>query len=610
MPEPAIDLSLSTFEESLLPAWKLRLLKDRSFAAFAVALGIIGAALLMRVSLNRLVPGVGPYITLFPAVALAGMFCGPAAALVASLLALVVIGQYWIAPQFLLAPSAELNGLSAAAGINFVAFTIATLLVIGVTAWMRRALRQAERARSMLDTALGEGDVGAWEIDLASGRISNSGSMRTLHRLAPGKLLHGIEEWLHAVVAEDVPKLRRALREASRVGSAFSAEYRLVREDGLLRHVVARGRTVRTGTGPCLVGASVDITARVRVEEAMREQDARLVQSEASLRVAVDAGGLGLWETELATGRSVWDKRLMAMLRLGPEMSPQSDKWLESYIHPEDRAEAAAAFAHAVQSGERYIGEFRVVVADGETRWFAISCRVPETGDAPTRVIGVVRDVTDRRLRIDALQEAVDARELLVREADHRIKNSLQLVISLLRLQWSRLGKSDTDVADALVSAIARVEAVAQSHQALQQSKDLTSIDLGATLHDLCDRLGQLNPSVRIDSMIQPHLLLDTERAIPMALIVSELVTNALQHAYPAGEGVVTVTATSDGSAVTLRVADDGVGTDGEVRGTGLGSSVTRSLSRQVGAELDVRTAPGRGTSISISIPRTVTPIR
>ena len=109
-----------------------------------------------------------------------------------------------------------------------------------------------------------------------------------------------------------------------------------------------------------------------------------------------------------------------------------------------------------------------------------------------------------------ALETSIARRDLLVREADHRIKNSLQLVTSLLRLQIGR--SEDQAIKTALLSAVARVDAVADAHLALQVSSDLRTIEVNQMCEDLCRRLGSLNPNVTMRCHSRLELWLDAEQ--------------------------------------------------------------------------------------------------
>jgi two-component sensor histidine kinase len=186
-----------------------------------------------------------------------------------------------------------------------------------------------------------------------------------------------------------------------------------------------------------------------------------------------------------------------------------------------------------------------------------------------------------------------------MREADHRIKNSLQLVVSLLRLQLGQV--REPEAKEALRAAMTRVEAVGEAHLALQRSPDLKRLDLGQILHDLARRLGLLNPGVTVHCDAAAGVMLDAQQAVPLGLIASELVTNAMRHAFPHGAaGTVRLSMTWQAEVLDLTVVDDGVGLGPNGSPKGLGSTVVTALARQVGATVDRTSIPGCGTTVSL----------
>jgi two-component sensor histidine kinase len=210
----------------------------------------------------------------------------------------------------------------------------------------------------------------------------------------------------------------------------------------------------------------------------------------------------------------------------------------------------------------------------------------------------------ERFRKEQALHDALASRELLLREADHRIKNSLQMVASLLQLQRARL--TEGAATDALDDAISRVRAIAEAHRALQQSDDMRMIGLDRMITDLCEFAARLNPNVSVQLQVAGPVAFDTERAIPLGLILSELLTNALRHAYPDGTaGVVEAHLLVVDDVLEVSVVDFGNGASPDPDGTpSLGTNIVRALARQIGAELDVRAQPGLGTRAILRLPR------
>ncbi len=211
-----------------------------------------------------------------------------------------------------------------------------------------------------------------------------------------------------------------------------------------------------------------------------------------------------------------------------------------------------------------------------------------------------------RRSQADqaALQQALEAQRLLHVEADHRIKNSLQLVSGMLALQRRRL--ADPAAAAALDAAISRVQAVADAHRALNGSPDLRTILLGAMLDDLCRHAAALNPHLAFSREGGDTIALDAERAIPLGLICSEVLTNISKYAYPDGQdGSVHVQVEQAADrGLTITVKDHGLGLGSDANSPdGLGTTIVAALARQIGANVSLAGGADGGTTTIVRLP-------
>jgi two-component sensor histidine kinase len=172
----------------------------------------------------------------------------------------------------------------------------------------------------------------------------------------------------------------------------------------------------------------------------------------------------------------------------------------------------------------------------------------------------------------------------------------------VLRLQRGRV--ADPAAIAILDETIARIAAVAEAHAALHQSADLTRVDVGIMVRDLARHVGALNPDVAIRYDVTGSPMLDAQRAIPLGLVVSELLTNALRHAYPPGEpGEVAVTVTGGPEALEVVVRDNGIGIADRPGRTGsLGAALVQSFAARIGATVETRSAAGQGTTVVLRL--------
>jgi PAS domain S-box-containing protein len=216
----------------------------------------------------------------------------------------------------------------------------------------------------------------------------------------------------------------------------------------------------------------------------------------------------------------------------------------------------------------------------------------------------IPRSRAEARLRSSEtkLRAALKANELRLKEADHRIKNSLLLVDRVVQIQRRRI--SDPKAADALDDAMVRVRAIGQAHEAFSRSPEPVDVELGPFLRDLAGHVGLLNPALEVISEVPQGLTLDADRAIPLGLIVSELLINAARHAYAVGvPGYVVLSARSDAGEIQVTVTDMGSGLPCAAQSGGLGQTIVQGLCQQIGARLEICSTPGVGTVGVLHLP-------
>lgn len=197
------------------------------------------------------------------------------------------------------------------------------------------------------------------------------------------------------------------------------------------------------------------------------------------------------------------------------------------------------------------------------------------------------------------LREALSAQERLRGEIDHRVKNSLQMVASFLRLQ--RRDASD-EASDVLRQAEQQVAAIVALHGALNESGSSGVIDIRMYLERIADLVGRTLPrNVRIEARVESAAV-DSDRAAAAGVIANEFVANSVKHAFPDDRsGTIRIRGTFDGESYQLLLSDDGLGL-GETRDDGFGMTIIDAAARQLRAELS-RPAAVRGTVLAATFP-------
>lgn len=230
--------------------------------------------------------------------------------------------------------------------------------------------------------------------------------------------------------------------------------------------------------------------------------------------------------------------------------------------------------------------------------------------DEASHTIGTiieVRNISDEKEREAELAEALKVKDVLLHEVNHRVKNSLQVVTSLLALQARKA--DDAELANSLQEARNRVAVIAAMHQRLYATSNHDRVDFGEYLEDLADEAMQSMGSgerVTLRTAIDRGIVMELTQAVPLALVVSELITNAIKYAYPdGGSGEVFVGLDNDGDQVSICIKDEGVGLPEDFdlsQSQGLGMKIVTSLLRQVRGTLSLPTQK-KGSRFDISVP-------
>jgi PAS domain S-box-containing protein len=339
------------------------------------------------------------------------------------------------------------------------------------------------------------------------------------------------------------------------------------------------------GASPAACGSSA-WGAAAEVEAALRHA----AETESRFRTLADCAPVLLW---MAGEDGLCDFFNQGWLKFTGRTLEQElgNGWAEG-VHPEDFARCMQTFLDAFVARRPFAMEYRMRRHDGEYRW--IFDQGAPRFDSANRFVGFIGSCVDvtaqheahatlARLnqvleeRVRERTELATERATLLREVHHRVKNDLQLICSLLSIQEREI--ADERAARALEDCGQRVQAIAQIHEQMYQSRDLAHLSFSDHLRSLTARVERVggNPRVEFTLDMSESVTLGVDRAIPCAMIVHELVINCFKHAFPGDRrGTVTVGCRREAShhdaghhdaghreassRVRVWVADDGVG--------------------------------------------------
>jgi len=336
-------------------------------------------------------------------------------------------------------------------------------------------------------------------------------------------------------------------------GKVREFEIQISRRDGSIITELLNLDEVQIGEKDFLFVTGRDITERLRSQKAIQASEARyrMLVENASEAIIVAQDGL-LKFVNRATSEMVGYPETELISRPFPE-----------FIHPDDRERVVASYWKRLAgktAQSRY--DIRLLTRDGGVKWVEIGAVLIDWEDRPA-TLNFLTDVTDRHKGEESIQASLREKEVMLREIHHRVKNNMQVISSLFNLQAGKT--ANEEYREILKEGQTRIRAMSLVHEKLYQSRDLSKIDLAVYIQSLADHLfnAYLTDSnrIRLETDLE-EVPLDINSAVPCGLILNELISNSLKHAFPEGrKGLIRIGLKrgSDGTII-LRVADDGIG--------------------------------------------------
>ncbi len=417
------------------------------------------------------------------------------------------------------------------------------------------ALRQSE---TNLREAQQIARLGNFELDLLSGEVRWSEEVYRMFGVEPGHPIT-LAQFQSFLAPEDLQRMTDTITNTIHTEQASTFEYRVKLYSGEEKYIFAIGRPILDEAGQVryIFGIVQDITQRKQAEIALQE-------SESLYRALFEQSYDGVILHDAATGKVVAANQALANM-LECEVADLIGSSSTDDVPPDEVEDSRDRWQRTLTEGHLPAYERRLITHKGQERYFEITTSAIYGNRAtPVRLMqAVLRDITERKQTEERIQTSLREKEVLLKEIHHRVKNNLQVISSLLDLQSSYI--KDESVREMFQESRSRVRSMALVHEQLYQSADLARIDFAGYVDNLTGYLlrvyGHLAWNVRLQVDIV-ELSLSVETAVPFGLIINELVSNALKHAFPngrSGQILIQLQPVAD-NRITLTVQDDGIG--------------------------------------------------
>lgn len=386
-----------------------------------------------------------------------------------------------------------------------------------------------------------------------------------------------------------VGQIRKAakLLALNRMGKSTGPdEFTLRRKDGSKRHVEITTQLIVLEGKKVVMGLVQDITDRKRVEEKLKESEERyrtLFEGSPDAVFLADPKSRKIIDANSAASNLLLRSKKEIIGMHQPELHPPR---MEEYVREKFDLQVR-------QIGTPVAVESLVIRSDGEEVPVEVLAQKTVIAGKPV-IQGIFRNITERKRAEEQIKASLREKEVLLRELHHRVKNNVQVMASLLRLQTRHI--ENPKMQEMIKGYLARIHSMGLIHEKLYQSEDLARINLvqyvrGLAVH-LFHSYGINANAVELKTEIE-EIFLDINKAIPLGLIINEIVSNSLKHGFPAnrkGEVFITLQSADEGKRL-LMIKDTGIGIPKNVdlkNLKSLGLQLVNDLVSQIGGILEV----------------------
>jgi len=509
----------------------------------------------------------------------------------------------------------------------------AALLGVGLdlTDRLETGRRQVELMRQFELTTRAAG-IGYWSVEAATRQARWSAQTFALHGLPPDAPALPMRDWLERFVHPDDRETVRS-RYASwvaRGGATLEQEFRIVRSDGVTRHVISYSRLEGRPGQYDFYGVLMDVTERRAAEAALHQASQRAA-------LATRGAGMGTWEQDLETGEAYWDEQMWRLRGLAPRQQPLSVEARMELVHPDDREATLRELTEATLQGRPSNLEFRVRWPDGQWRRIASrSVAVPDEQGRPTRRIGVNWDITDMRNaqleREEKLlaQRESQAKSRFLSRMSHELRTPLNAVLGFTQLLLSEGERVSADTRRRRMEQIQ----VAGRHllSLINDVLELSNLEGGEMrVHcqpvPLAELVAETLPLLerqarqrKVKLRAGPIEGVAWADATRLRQVLLNLLSNAVKYNREGGQVLVEAGPDPEGDGVRVCISDTGrgmspaqlqqafepfnrLGVEQEaIEGTGIGLAIVKALVERMDGSVQASSTPDIGTRFEVRL--------
>ncbi len=503
-----------------------------------------------------------------------------------------------------------------------------------------RAEQALQESEAMLDVAVQSGNIGLWAWDILTGRLTWNDHLLAIFGLPAETRDLTLPRFLAAIHPGDLDETQRAWKAALDTRAIFDHEYRIVRPDGTVRWIVARGvgEYAEDGAPRRMTGAALDTTDYKTAEAALQE-------SEAMLKEAQRIGHVGSWELDIHSQRMTWSGELYRIYEQDPAGFDTTWANLLSVVHPDDLPIMQNAWRTSPTADGSYETRHRILTPDGRVKHLSVRFEIfPDDRGRPSRALGTVQDVTEQalaRAEVERLNAELETRvqertaeltaanrelESFAYSISHDLRAPLRGIDGFSHLLAEEYAPQLDDTGRGYLDRVRRaaqrmgalIDDILELSRVTRQEMRRVRVDLSQIAVEVLDERARAEPAHRVEAVIAPDCQAFGDPQL-LRVLMQNLLENAWKYsARQAAPSIAFGQEQIDDEPVFF-VRDNGVGFDmkyagrlftpfqrlhkpEEYEGTGIGLATVARVAHRHGGRAWIEAAPGKGAAVRFTL--------
>jgi PAS domain S-box-containing protein len=443
-----------------------------------------------------------------------------------------------------------------------------------------------------------------WDLDIETDQMLYNSNIYNMFGYDKKEVENVGTWWRHKIHPDDFEEVNDVLSDALKnQNDRFQMEYRFQAADGTYKYIFDRAFIIKNKNGSPvrMIGAMQDITQKREEEERLKLLESVITNtSESVVILNTESGKFG---REIIFVNQAFSKHT------GYDKEEVIGKTLHFLNGPETDMEVRNKLRNAMDNFEPVEVQFINYKKNGEKFWINTSMVPVQNKEGEyTHWVAIGRDITAQKQNEKAIKASLSEKETLLAEIHHRVKNNLAVVSGMMQLQAYE--SDNEDLKAKLYDSVVRIKSMATVHELLYQSNSFSQLEFSETLKNLAENISetlQPNSNIRLHIECEP-IKLNINQAIPVSLIVNEVITNAYKHAFSKTEaGEINFKLDEKEDLISIQITDNGNGFSDEnaLDKGSLGLHLIQALTNQIEGELSYQNREdAKGTLFSLQFHR------